>query len=239
MKAFFNQVKQIVSSLFLVCAIAVTSLSSWANLPQALASDAATTQARQALVASYEQGHVAQQEQVFKTVKHYMEKVMNEDLDPDDALWHLGWVVLDLDETVLDNRAYFIQHAVYQPALFAQWVEKAEARAMPGAISFIEWLYQQQVPFAFISGRRESQRVATVKNLKALGIPTTVPLLLKPNTFPADGSAVTFKQTHRCALEAQTNVSIWLLIGDQSSDLTGQCNGKKQFKMPNLLYTIS
>jgi predicted secreted acid phosphatase len=150
----------------------------------------------------------------------------------------IGWVVLDLDETVLDNRAYFIAYGDYQPDQWLVWALQGEAPAVAGSLQFIRFLQANQLPFAFLSGRREAQRAATLKNLMLLGVPTTVPILLKPNTYPEDKTAVVLKQEARCGLEAQSGVAVWMLIGDQSSDLQGDCRGNFQFKLPNPIYTI-
>lgn len=149
-----------------------------------------------------------------------------------------GWVVLDLDETVLDNRAYFIFNGAYQPLLWKQWIETGTAPAITGSLDFITFLRNKHIPFAFLSGRREAQRSNTLRNLTALGIPTTVPVLLKPNNFPETKTAVAFKQEHRCQLEEQSGVKILLLIGDQASDLVGDCRGIHQLKLPNPIYTV-
>jgi predicted secreted acid phosphatase len=150
----------------------------------------------------------------------------------------IGWVVLDLDETVLDNRAYFILYGAYQPILWKQWLQAGSAPAIAGSIEFIQFLSQHKIPFAFLSGRREAQRASTLQNLTLLGLPTTVPILLKANDFPENKTAVAFKQEHRCQLEIQSGVKVWLLIGDQHSDLIGDCRGIHQFKLPNPIYTV-
>jgi predicted secreted acid phosphatase len=149
-----------------------------------------------------------------------------------------GWVVLDLDETVLDNRAYFIANGLYKPELWKPWLLLAQAPAITGSVDFVRFLQQQQIPFAFLSGRREAQRDATLQNLLLLGLPTTVPVLMKANDFPEGKTAIEFKQAHRCELEAQSSVKVWMLIGDQWSDLRGDCRGKHQLKLPNPIYTV-
>jgi len=149
-----------------------------------------------------------------------------------------GWVVLDLDETVLDNRAYFIAYGDYKPDLWKQWLLLGQAPAIAGSIQFIRFLKAHDVPFAFLSGRREAQRPSTLQNLTLLGLPTTVPVLMKPDTYTEGKTAVEFKQEHRCGLEAKSGVKVWMLIGDQASDLRGECRGKYQLKLPNPIYTV-
>jgi 5'-nucleotidase (lipoprotein e(P4) family) len=147
-------------------------------------------------------------------------------------------VVLDLDETLIDNRAYFIQHGPYNEALWEQWVLTAQAPALPGAVDFVQFLEAHQVPYYFISGRREKWRTATEANLAALGMKGYRALLLKPNDYPKDKSPKAFKAGQRCGIEQQTGQPVFLLMGDQVSDLTGECAGQVQIKLPNRLYEL-
>lgn len=150
----------------------------------------------------------------------------------------LPWVVLDLDETVLDNRAYFAHYGEYNSQDWEQWVKEAEAPALPPAVKFIHFLEQHQVPYAFVSGRREAWRAMTEANLVRLGLTGYRALYLKPDQVPHAESAVSFKEAARCQLAQTSNRSIWLLVGDQRSDLTGQCNGRYQLLVPNPIYFI-
>jgi HAD superfamily, subfamily IIIB (Acid phosphatase) len=183
------------------------------------------------LYESFQLPHQQQLESVFQNATNALEKAKT-------RTESIGWVVLDLDETVLDNRAYFIANGNYKPELWKQWLLLGNAPAIAGSLKFVDFLKANQIPFAFLSGRREAQRIATLQNLMRLGLPTTVPVLMKPDTYTEGKTAVEFKQAHRCGLEAQSGVKVWLLIGDQASDLRGECKGNYQFKLPNPIYTV-
>ena len=183
------------------------------------------------LYQSFQLTHQHQLESVYQTAVATIEKAQTQ-AEP------IGWVVLDLDETVLDNRAYFIGYGDYKPDAWKQWLLLGEAPAIAGSLKFIQFLTVNHIAFAFLSGRREAQRASTLQNLKDLGIPTTVPVLMKPDAYMEGKTAVAFKQEHRCGLEAQSGVKVWMLIGDQASDLRGNCRGSYQLKLPNPIYTV-
>jgi len=147
-------------------------------------------------------------------------------------------VVLDLDETVLDNAPYFAYYNLYDEALWERWVLAANAKAIPGALAFIEFLEVHNVPYYFITGRREPWRKATEANLQALGLVRYQGLVLKSEASPKGQSAIAFKQEARCKIEAKTGQSILLLIGDQHGDIKGQCRGDYQHLLPNLIYEL-
>lgn len=83
-------------------------------------------------------------------------------------------IVLDLDETVLDNSAYqatMITEGFDYPTYWAEWVAKEEATAVPGAKEFLDFAKSQNVEIFYITNRSISEIASTVSNLKKLGIP--------------------------------------------------------------------
>lgn len=84
-------------------------------------------------------------------------------------------VVLDIDETVLDNTPYEVriirEHGVFSPATFAAWCEEAAATAVPGVQAFLREAVAQGVAVFFYTARREALRDCTRRNLEALGLP--------------------------------------------------------------------
>ncbi len=143
-------------------------------------------------------------------------------------------VVMDLDETLMDNRAYFIVHKQYQPNLWDQWVEEGEASGIPESLAFYHWLKKQGYAVYFISGRREKLRDITIKNLQRMGVKDYQGLYLKPNDFHG-ASASDFKINARKDIEGKGK-KIVISIGDQESDLKGGYG--KGFKLPNSIYTV-
>lgn len=86
-------------------------------------------------------------------------------------------ILLDLDETVLDNTRYEVriisELGQYSPESFAQWCESTDAPAISGAAEFLEYAASRQVAVFYYSARKEYLRGCTTRNLRALGLPFT------------------------------------------------------------------
>jgi predicted secreted acid phosphatase len=150
-----------------------------------------------------------------------------------------GWAIVDLDETLLDNSLYFACHNEHTPATWVQWIRAAAAPVFPQALPLVQALQASGRPFAYLSGRKEPWRYATLQNLAAVGLPTQgVPLLLKPSNTPSTTTAAQYKSQQRCALQAQSGLPVTLSVGDQLSDNAGECAAPLFFHVPNLLYTL-
>ena len=84
-------------------------------------------------------------------------------------------IVLDLDETVLDNSPYQVQNIkdgkAFSPESWDKWVKKAEAKAVAGAKDFLQFCDKNKVQIYYISDRTDAQVDDTIKNLEKEGIP--------------------------------------------------------------------
>lgn len=84
-------------------------------------------------------------------------------------------IVLDLDETVLDNSPYQAENIIlgrgYDSKSWNEWVNMKKAKAVPGAKEFLQFADKNGVKIYYISDRTESQLEATIENLRAEGIP--------------------------------------------------------------------
>ena len=96
---------------------------------------------------------------------------------PDNASGLPPAILLDLDETVIDNTEYeariIRELGQYSPESFAQWCESAQAPAITGAPEFLEYAASRQVSVFYYSARKESLRDCTTRNLRLLGLPFT------------------------------------------------------------------
>lgn len=84
-------------------------------------------------------------------------------------------IVLDLDETVLDNSPYQAENIIlgrgYDSKSWNEWVNMKKAKAVPGAKEFLQFADKNGIKIYYISDRTESQLEATIENLRAEGIP--------------------------------------------------------------------
>jgi len=79
-------------------------------------------------------------------------------------------IVLDIDETVLDNsnyEAFLIQNAKeFNLEDWEKWTGNAQAQQIPGALDFLNFTKNNGVTIFYLSNRHENEREATLENLK-------------------------------------------------------------------------
>ncbi|MBI1196932.1 MAG: hypothetical protein GC203_03640 [Phenylobacterium sp.] len=83
-------------------------------------------------------------------------------------------VVMDLDETVLDNSPYqawlIASGSNFHDSSWDAWCAAAQAEAVPGAVEFVRFAQAQDVEVLFITSRTNATREATARNLHLLGL---------------------------------------------------------------------
>ncbi len=85
-------------------------------------------------------------------------------------------VVLDVDETVLDNSPYALERVAvdsgFTVASWAKWVLRKEAKPIPGAKAFLDSVRTlgPNGHLAFITNRMYERQAATIENMKAYGL---------------------------------------------------------------------
>jgi 5'-nucleotidase (lipoprotein e(P4) family) len=159
-------------------------------------------------------------------------------------------VILDLDETVLDNSLLegeqTLRRAPYTDALLNQWVALGRATLVPGAGEFLKSARGQGVAVFFVTNRTLDQKPATLKNLTDLGVQVKADEILANQ----ENGWVTDKTSRRQYLAQRYR--ILLLLGDDLGDfipskLTPEKRveaaeshsdwwGKRWFLLPNPLY---
>lgn len=84
-------------------------------------------------------------------------------------------IVMDVDETVLDNSPYQARlirdGAEYSEASWQRWVTEQRARAVPGAVEFARAAHAKGITVLYLSNRAVHLKEATIANLKAVGLP--------------------------------------------------------------------
>lgn len=125
-------------------------------------------------------------------------------------------IVLDLDETVLDNSPYQAENIIlgrgYDSKSWDEWVNMKKAKAVPGAKEFLQFADKNGVKIYYISDRTESQLEATIENLRAEGIPvqTNDSVLLKNKN---DKSGKVNRREY-----VKNHTQLIMLFGDNLSD---------------------
>ena len=123
-------------------------------------------------------------------------------------------VIVDIDETVLDNSPYQV-NAIQRERTFDQgdwkvWTDKASAKACPGALEFLEYAKSKGCTVFYITNRDVRERASTLKNLTDLGFPFAD----EAHVLLMDGAS---DKTERRAMVGATH-RIVLLVGDQLRD---------------------
>ena len=136
-------------------------------------------------------------------------------------------VVVDIDETVLDNAPYeakLIKANTAYPAFWKEWCELAEADAIPGAVGFLNYAVSRGVDVFYVSNRRLELLEPTMENLRRKGFPQVevghIYLLLGDNL--ADFAAVFEHQPTR--------------LRNQTVDRLKEEFGKRFIVLPNPMY---
>lgn len=84
-------------------------------------------------------------------------------------------VVLDVDETVLDNSAYQArlvrQNESYDTESWQAWCREAQADPVPGALAFTRAMDERGVQVIYLTNRDAEVEAATRENLRRLGFP--------------------------------------------------------------------
>ena len=124
-------------------------------------------------------------------------------------------IILDVDETVLDNSPYETQvirsGQPYNSTTWSAWCEQRRAGSIPGALEFCIYAHQKGVKVFYVTNRRENVKEATRDNLEKVGFPLEADLeTLIVRTESSD-------KGERRALIAK-DYRIILLIGDNAGD---------------------
>jgi len=125
-------------------------------------------------------------------------------------------IVVDIDETVLDNspsQAVGIKNGrPFNTKDWYAWGEMRKAKAVPGAVEFLNYAVSKGVKVFYISNRDEIQKAATIDNLKSVGFAdvTAENVLLRTSESSKDARRAT----------AGNKFRIVMLVGDNLDDFT-------------------
>lgn len=125
-------------------------------------------------------------------------------------------VIVDIDETMLDNSPYeaeCVLSGIAYPKRWDEWINKSSAETLPGTLDFLNYVAAKKAEVFFVTNRTEDQREATLKNLIMKGFP------FADNQHLMMKSDNTSKEKYRKKIAETYHIS--LLIGDNLSDFVG------------------
>jgi acid phosphatase len=130
-------------------------------------------------------------------------------------------VVMDVDETVLDNspvqaRQVLSDQPDFNAKAWGEWVALKRATGVPGALEFVREA-RKLARVIFVTNRTADEEPATLENLAALGVPTDASDVLTLGEAGPDGTKWVSDKTARRAFVA-SKYRILLLVGDDLGD---------------------
>jgi len=153
-------------------------------------------------------------------------------------------VVMDLDETVLDNSQYQVElnknNKSFSMKSWAQWVLREEAQLVPGVKRFIKKLRKNNIQIIFISNRMHERVKATKNNMRKLDLYSKDDIyLLRKNK--EDKKGIRRKEIYSSTgrMKKYKNFKVIQYFGDAMGDfpnLEYPEFGTSQFILPNPMY---
>jgi len=187
--------------------------------------------------------YVALSYQAYNIAKLRLDEELNSNLNKRPA------IVIDLDETVLNNLPYnemlIDSSEVFTQESWSKWVNKKIATKVPGSLEFINYAKSKNVKIVYLSNRRVENYEPTKENLITLGYPFDDDTLMLLRDETSD------KTPRRNTLK---DYEIIMLLGDnladfnsvfykksnkeriQSVDSLSKMFGDKFIVFPNLIY---
>lgn len=165
-------------------------------------------------------------------------------------------LIVDIDETLLDNTPVnakaVVDGGAYDYAEWYRWVEKAEARALPGSVAFMQAAASLGITPYYLTNREPGQEADTLRNLRQAGFPIeNVGQILTAGT--AIGGCQQAGSDKTCRRQwVGERARVLLMVGDSYGDFIAASNrlsaqrqvaapyqawfGQRWFLLPNPTY---
>ncbi|WP_139315573.1 5'-nucleotidase, lipoprotein e(P4) family [Pseudomonas sp. PA27(2017)] len=148
-------------------------------------------------------------------------------------------LIVDIDETLLDNTPVNAKSVVdggaYDYAEWYRWVEKAEARALPGSVAFMQAADRLGITAYYLTNREPGQEADTLRNLRQAGFPINdIGQILTAGT--AIGGCQQAGSDKTCRRQwVGEHARVLLMVGDSYGDFIAAPNrlsAQRQAAMP-------
>ena len=159
-------------------------------------------------------------------------------------------LMVDIDETVLDNspaQAYNIRnHLAFATKQWYAWGEMRKAKAIPGAVDFLNYANSKGVKVFFASNRDEAQKQATIDNLKSVGFTNISDenVLLRTTESSKEARRQFILKKYRIVLSIGDNLDDHATVFEKKSvadrfaevDKAKDLFGRQYIMLPNAMY---
>ena len=133
-------------------------------------------------------------------------------------------VIVDVDETVLDNSRFqaelVLRGAPYTAENWKAWCDHAEAGAVPGVVDFLNYVARHGARVFYITNRRLAEKAGTMTNLTKLGFPGVT----EETVMVREQGESASKETRR--EKVRSHYWIAMLVGDNLNDFDDNFSGK-------------
>ncbi len=165
-------------------------------------------------------------------------------------------IMIDVDETVLDNspgQAHQIRNrTAFNSKDWNTWVLMQKAKAIPGAVDFLNYANAKGARVFFVSNREESQKQATIENLKSVGLANVTDENVLLRQLDSENKPISTKEPRRQLILQKYRIVMF--IGDNLDDhadvferksvvdrfdevdKTRDLFGKQYIMLPNAMY---
>jgi len=146
-------------------------------------------------------------------------------------------LVLDIDDTSLSTWPELSANDFgFVSSVWNAWAETSSAPAIPGTLRLFKRAQELGVAVFFITGRADTLRDATERNLHNAGYDKWDGLTLRTQDQVSEAT-IAYKSAARAQI-VQQGYRILLSVGDQFSDLRGKPAADYSVKLPNPFYYI-
>ncbi|MCP4913408.1 MAG: 5'-nucleotidase, lipoprotein e(P4) family [Oligoflexia bacterium] len=158
-------------------------------------------------------------------------------------------VVLDVDETVLDNSPYqgklYVQSEAFNYDNWKEWIAQKKAHPVAGALRFTKAAHKKGFKVFYLTNRSEKFKADTIENLRKVGFPQHYNSIFKSKERSKEGRRQSLAQKYHLALLVGDNLTDFSKLYDEQSTerrkeivLKNHSKdfGKKFIVLPNTMY---
>jgi len=159
-------------------------------------------------------------------------------------------IVVDVDETVLDNSmhqaALVKKRLPYMPDTWTVWVNMRKATSIPGALDFLNYANRKGVRVFYVTNRNAAEKQGTIDNLKQTGFPdvSDETVMVRATESSKEVRRQAILQKHRIVLLIGDNLNDLSNVFERKSvadrftevDRTCEMFGRKFIVLPNVMY---
>ncbi len=157
-------------------------------------------------------------------------------------------VVVDIDETLLDNSPYqarMVQLNASYDSCWNTWCNLASARAVPGSVEFLDHADSLGFNIFYVSNRKNAYvRKGTMENLNKLGFPQLDDqhIYLREKDSDKEPRRIKISEKYEIVLLVGDNIADFYedtnIFGERDSLVTARKNefGRKFIVLPNAMY---